>query len=163
MVLLERVNEVMYVTFFYDEDLKPGSWPWRLQNSSLIAHFFPFAEAIALPSFTTEANSTYLPNPVSNFRPHLEPKLCSADWCLVSTYPPTDSSLLSVNPGPTQTPPQISLLHLLWAPLWSSPRGAQQEAIPLSPGAVSLLHLQTPNSSPRPGTKWVETVSLASL
>lgn len=79
MVLLERVNEVMYVTFFYDEDLKPGSWPRRLQNSSLIAHLFPFAEAIALPSFTTEANSTYLPNPVSNFRPHLEPKLCSAD------------------------------------------------------------------------------------
>ena len=73
----------------------------------------PFVEAIALPSFTTEANSTYLPSPVSNFQLHLEPKLCSTDRYFVSIYPPTDSSLLSVYPGPIQTPTQIFLLHLL--------------------------------------------------
>ena len=139
MVLLERVNEVMYVTFFHDEDLKPGSWPGRLQNSSLIAHLFPMLKL--LPFLHLPLRQT----------PHTFPVLFPTSSLISSpnSAQQIDTLFPFIHP---QILPSFLFTQVLSKPLPKSSfftccehsfgalrRGAQQKAIPLSPGAVSFI------------------------
>ena len=108
MVLLERVNEVMYVTFFYDEDLKPGSWPRRLQNSSLIAHLFPLLKPLPFLHLPLRQTPHTFPVLFPTSSPNSAQQI---DTLFPFIHPQILPSFLFTQVL-SKPPPQIFLLHL---------------------------------------------------